>query len=213
MLLAREALRQDLHRNDVVIADRLARNRSFLDPAEHLALPESIDEAWLLRDPVVRARLAQRLRHAIEEAADVGNETSDFVAPAVAPEVFVRVELLRFATATHAAAAARQLRRRPDPTAVEGTLSLVEAADGWLGHATLARQLGPQAAAAILALPVGAWSTPLVAPTGVYLARVLQRSATSPRPADRAVQARAETRARRRAEALAAVVARLRAGN
>ncbi len=213
MLLAREALRRGLHRNDVVIADRLARNRSFLDPTEQLALPDSIEDAWLLRDPVVRARLAQRLRHAIEAAVDREDWVRDGDVPEGSPVVFVRLELLRFAEPAHAAAAARQLQRRSDPAKVEGTLALVEAIDGWLGRDTLARQLGPHAADAILALPVGAWSPPLVAPTGTYLARVLQNTATTPGPSARARQARAEARSRRRAEAVAAVVARLRAGD
>lgn len=193
--LADAAWRLGLHVDDAVIAQRLQQNRQFLDPGGTLTLPASVDAALLQRDPVIRRRLAQRLRYVLEATADTSApgraELEGYLespAHAASADLFVRLETFNLA---------------------DGGGAPLDLGDGWLSRRTLAQQLGDDLAERVLALPIGDWSEPLPAPTGVYRVRLLERHQSSTDDLTREARAHRAVVERRRAEAVAAGLARL----
>ncbi len=204
-LLFREAVARGYHRTDPLVRRRLARNLRFLRGA-----PDGAgDEAALHRealalgmhasDLVVRRRLVQKLELALAAAArrpepSAAELSAHHAAHAtrweepgrvVLDQVFLSRTLRGGAAAAAAHALAARLRGGEPGAEALGDPLPFAAATSW-AHADLARYLGDAFASAVLALPVGEWSAPLVSSQGLHLVRVRERRAGGPLPLARA---------------------------
>lgn len=221
-ILVRAALERGLD-HDPVVVRRLERNLAFAD-AE--ALPrrsrDRLRDELLCSDPVVRRRLAERIRAALETDIDA--------APPDEAELRAWLDRHGDRFAFPGAVAFEQVffdpaRRRDAGTDAQRALASLAAGSAAAGDpppipaggvhtpAGIARYLGDDFAAALLRLPPGIWSGPLASPLGLHLVRVVRLD--PPRPATLA-EARARATAaildERRAAALRAGLERLRRG-
>lgn len=219
-ILVRAALERGLDR-DPVVARRLDRNLAFADGD---ALPQRsrvrLRSDLLHTDPVVRRRLAERMRAVLEAAIDTTPPDDG------ALRAWLDRHGARFAFPGAVAfeqAFFDPARRRDADADAQRALAAVAAGTAPAGDppplppggvhtpAEVARYLGDDFAAALLHLPVGIWSGPLASAHGVHLVRVVRREPPRPATLD---EARARVRAaildERRAAALRAGLEGLR---
>lgn len=196
-LLARAALAHGLDR-DPVVERRLIRSMAFLDGdgcAPPALYETALDLGLQYSDPVVRRRLAQRMRLALEAAARatepddaqlaayLAAQAERFALPARATvtQVYLSSAQRRGAALADAAQAlrARLVAGAPgphgDPLPIPAVLTAASAEQ-------IAAWLGPAAAEAAFTLPLATWSTPIASPYGLHLLRVEARLPAGPPP-------------------------------
>lgn len=178
-LLYREALARGLDRGDSIVRRQLVQKMRFVLEGE--AGDAEPDEAEL-RD--------YRARHAARYAAPA---TTTF------QHVFLSRGRHGDALPRAAADAAARLARAPEDFVGLGdpfpATQVLEAADA----ARIRREFGVEFAAALDALPAGAWSAPVASAFGLHLVRVTARSPGAPLPFEAvAARLRADWRAEQR---------------
>jgi len=201
-ILVREALRRGMD-DDAVVAQRLALNLDFVDAhAAGGAQRGQLRRALVHSDPVIRRRLAQRMRFGLEaEASDRAPDPSEIRAHIAAhPEAFlfpgaVRIEQIFFAFEL------RGDRARADADAALARLATernAEAAERAAGDplavhddvvrtpAGLAKFYGPAFARAVMLVPLGEWSGPLASTLGVHVVLVVELEDARPLTANEA---------------------------
>jgi peptidyl-prolyl cis-trans isomerase C len=191
-LLAREARRLGLDRDDAFVRETLASRMTFLAPGD--ASPDArVADAVALgldaRDPVVRRRLAARLAARIraDAAAAPIDETAlrswfeanraRWTAPATASiaQVFFTGDG-GAARARAALAAIGRAHLEPSAAARLGDASFFGAELGPVDEPRLASRLGVAFARAAFAAPVGAWAGPVASSQGVHFLFVRART-------------------------------------
>ncbi|HYD50419.1 MAG TPA: peptidylprolyl isomerase [Terriglobales bacterium] len=187
--LVRQALALGLADTDPVIQQRLRQNSRFTG-----GIDDGLLEEMKTADPVVRRRLAQRVRLLIESESELEEPTEEEIAAAYASapprsEVRVRLTQIFFAGADSDEAMARAQwtwtallaeARSGDHVAGLGDL-FVEAVDlPALSQTQLARRFGETVASAALAQPLHQWSPPVVSAYGVHLLWVDKRTGGEP---------------------------------
>lgn len=167
-------------------------------------------------DPVVRARIAERMRGHLE-AATIASVTPEEVRVEAERQVehlplrlrisvaFVSKE--RANAAGDADALARALAAAPETPAPYGADRAPLAAMDWWSEEELVRATGASVARAAVVTPVGSWSAPVASSWGFYLVRPLERRA--PTAAEATSAAAVEVRRRKRAEAVSRAVSRV----
>jgi hypothetical protein len=227
-LLAREARRLGLDRDDAFVRETLASRMAFLAPGD--ASPDArVADAVALgldaRDPVVRRRLAGRLAARIRAdaaAAPVDEPAlrawfdarrARWTAPATAS--VVQVFFAGDGAASRARAALAAIgRTHLDPAAAAklGDASFFCAELAPTDAPRLASRFGVAFARAAFAAPIGAWVGPVASSHGVHLLFVRARTDTRAARLDE-VRASVESawRAERAERAFDAALARLRA--
>jgi len=230
-LLAGEARRLGLDRDDPVVRGRLVRNlRLAADdqrPAELLyreALALGMDRS----DWIVERRLAERMQARLR-AVGVEQPVSEEALRAfyerhldawTRPAAW-RISHVFFSRARRGAAAGpdaqsllaalRAEQAGPDGASARGDAFLLGSDLPARSEAELARELGPHFAAAVAALAPGAWSEPIASSYGVHLVWVREQVPPRPMPLD-SVRGRVEDalRAERGDAALRAALQQLR---
>lgn len=223
-VLVEEALRRGFG-DDIVVRQRLDANLAFLglSPAN-----EAIVAAMRAKDPVVRRRLAQRMRFALEAGSSVDWPSAAEIDTHLARHPrrdghpgAVRFEQILLSHARHGGEAhakalgllAQVRGRGPAASATVAGDPIPAGNAGMLTPAGIAKYFGPSLASAVMAAPVGEWSGPWRSELGVHLVYVVERD--EPRPPDaEAARKRAgvEILAARRTAALARGVAQLSGG-
>lgn len=189
-LLAREARRLGLDRDDAFVRETLASRVDFDGAPADDRFAEAVARGIDARDPVVRRRLASLLAARIRaDAAAVPVEERDLRAwfearrerwrtPAT---VDIAQVFFAGAGAFDRAAAARVAIERdalaPAAAARLGDPAFFGATIPRAGEAQLAARFGAAFARAALASPAGAWSGPIASSHGVHLIWVRERSA------------------------------------
>jgi peptidyl-prolyl cis-trans isomerase C len=187
----------------VVVADALRAEQARLArpltvPEKQQIMGELVAAEVLLReglrlgvgvdDPVVRGRLADRMRAHLEASlpAPVSNEEARAEAARLAPQMPVRARVAvafvsreRPDAAPFADALARTLAAAPETPAPYGADRAPLDAGAWWNEPELARAAGPLVARAAMSTPVGAWSGPVASAWGFYVIRPLERRAPS----------------------------------
>ena len=232
-ILYREAIAQGLYESDPVVHRRLVENLRFLglgtgEPEPALAR-DAISLGFHRTDPVVRRRLVNVMRLRLEETARKAEPTDEELrAELVAhPErwreparvALVHVFLSRERRGPALDADAQRLLRalREHGAAPGNTTRLADPfpeplGDAPLSQAELARIVGPEAAAAALATPVGSWSEPAYSVLGAHLFFVREQTPEHTPPLDAVRGSVRESVLAERAErALARGMAELRA--
>ena len=168
-ILYREALARGLDRDDAVVQRRLLGNLAFVDGCANDATTDSDSEHdgdltrdMLARDVVVHRRLSARMRALLEAEALRDEPEEAELADALARHA-ERFALPPRVRVTHVA-----LRDDGSAATAPTELPLQSERD-------LARQLGAGFARAAFTAPVGEWSGPVVAPSGLHRFRVEQR--------------------------------------
>lgn len=157
-IMAQEALRLGLDRDDVIIRRRLAQKYAFV--REDLAsIPEPDD-----------ARL--RAYHA--------DHADEFATPGsiALRQLYFSAERGRGARSA-AEAALRTLQRAPDAT-VDGDVFILPLSYAAIADADIQRDYGPSFAAALASAPQGIWTGPVQSPFGWHVIRVERRQARQP---------------------------------
>ena len=167
-------------------------------------------------DPVVRGRIADRMRGHLEAAAPATvtpDEAREEAARRVA-RMPVRVRLSiafiskeRPNAASDADALARLLATSPETPAPYGGDRAPIEANEWWREEDLTRAAGASVARAALDTRIGSWSAPIASAWGFYVIRPVERRA--PTAAEATDSAAAEVRRRKSAEAVARAVARV----
>jgi hypothetical protein len=192
-ILYREALLRGFDAGDPVIAARLGQNAEFLDLGAGEAGVESARGLGLVQgDLVVRRRLIQRMRAAIEAPSwqEVPSDAELETYRAAHPGRFetprrIAFRHVFFASARHAnpiEAARRALAAaRASGAPPSGDPAFAPLEQPLQTEVDLARFFGAEFAAALFDQPLGEWSGPLAVPGGAALVRV--REARSARAA------------------------------
>ncbi len=161
-------------------------------------------------DDLVRARVAEKMRAALESTAPEVPVTEDEIrteAAALAAEAASRIELDLAFVSKERGAAAESLARAlttGDPNAARDKAP-VPAHATWT-EAELARTVGANVALFVRTAPEGTWSPPLATTWGFYVARVVaRRPATSE---EMRAEARLAVQRKKRAAAVATMVER-----
>ena len=162
-MLVKEALLQGVHREDLVIHQRLQRDAIFLDLDDRaLDRHSPLLEAIILGDVVIRRRLLQRME-------------AELVAPAAAlhagPDAAVQVDLQQYLFSQPDIA--RQALERGDYSAAMPFL--YGAGLTGLSETSLAALFGENAALTIQSMPVGEWFGPVHSDYGWHLLRIAAR--------------------------------------
>lgn len=155
-ILAREALRLGLDRDDIIIRRRLAQKMAFI--SEDLGAAEDPDEATL------RAHFAK--------------DPARFAAPAAIAmrHVFFSQDRAGLPADRAAEAALARLRAGADPGGL-GDPFLLPLAFAAVREADLVRDFGDGFASAVAAAPVGEWTGPVGSAYGAHVVRVEGRDA------------------------------------
>jgi peptidyl-prolyl cis-trans isomerase C len=154
-IMAQEALRLGLDRDDVIIRRRLAQKYAFV--REDLGVVAEPDDA--------------RLRAYYSDHRDL------FATPAVMSLRQIYFSAERGAGARAAADAAfRTLQRSPE-AAVDGDVFILPLAYASISKSDLERDYGASFAAALARAPEGGWTGPLQSPFGWHVVRVEKRHA------------------------------------
>jgi hypothetical protein len=194
-ILLREALARSFDVGDPVITERLARNMRFLaapGDAEQTGDPTAVARALGMErsDLVVRRRLVQRMRGALEAAARAEEpaeaELEGYLAAHVdrfAAPRRVSFQHVYFARERHGdaegAARAALTRAEVGGSPPPGDPFLAARDQPLQTEADLARYFGPAFGAALFELPAGGWSGPVESPGGFHLVSVGERQPVS----------------------------------
>lgn len=216
-VLVRAALRLGFD-DDVVVRRRIADNLAFVHISE---TQDRLASAMLESDPVVRRRLAQRMRLHLEAQVDAHPPTEAEIAAWIrshaagdAAPAGVRFDHLFFSSRPNgdtarirAVDALERLRAGDD--SVAGDAAPVQMT-GWTTYAGAARYWGPAFAAGLEGAPLGEWMGPFASPFGAHVVLVRERDDGEPlASATRRAAAIAAIQAERRARAFAQGVARV----
>jgi len=163
-MLAREARRLELDRDDTVVRRRLAQKLTFL-----------MEDTSVLSDPP-EAEL-RRLYDAQPERF-VARTRSSFM------QVYFSSDRRGERTAADAAVALERLRARQsvEVAATMGDVSLMPAELSDADPSAIEAQFGPQFAQAVSALPAGDWQGPIASDFGLHLVKVNRRETAAARP-------------------------------
>lgn len=184
--------------------------------ADEVLLREGLRLGIGVDDPIVRGRIADRMRGHLE-ASSPALVTADEARSEAALEAARMPMRVRLAVAfvskdrpdatSDADMMARSLARSPDTgPPYGGDRAPIEALATW-SEDELARLAGASVARAALETPVGAWSAPIATAWGFYLVRPVERRAATPDEA--LATATASVRRRKQAAAMERTVARL----
>jgi parvulin-like peptidyl-prolyl isomerase len=154
-IMAAEAVRLGLDRDDVIVRRRLAQKYAFV--REDLAAPPEPDE---------RALRAYHAAHGDLFAS------RDAIA---LRQIFFSAERGAEDARTQASAAALRLKRNPHAL-IDGDVFMMPLAYAGVAEADLRRDYGAEFAAVVAAAPVGVWTGPVQSPFGWHLVRVEGRT-------------------------------------
>ncbi|MDB4938269.1 MAG: hypothetical protein JWP87_5241 [Labilithrix sp.] len=211
---------------DALRAERARVARRLTDEETQRVMAELVADEVLLReglrlgvgvdDPVVRGRIADRMRGHLAAAspAEVTADEARDEAAKQAARMPVRIRLaLAFVSKERARAAgdadalARALATAPDAPAPYGGDRVPIDAVEWWREEDLARAAGPSVARAAAFGPIGGWSAPIASAWGFFLVRPLERRDAS--PSEAMESAIATVRARKLADSVARAVGRV----
>lgn len=229
--LYRAGLALQLDRDDAVVQSRLLRNMRFLDGEtdRESLYREALDLGIDRGDAVVRRRVVERMRARLRAPALAAEPSeADLEAYLAAHRdafrippraAFVQIFFNAQRRGARAEADARAMLARLGPADIARAEALgdplpVAPATAPLCERDVARVLGAELAARVLALPPGRWSGPIASPYGLHLVWVTERiAAVDPSLATVRGQVRAAVREAGAEAALRESLAALRAGD